>query len=168
MQEIVLPELVAELDDTLVLVISSISDCLTGLFERIYRGEKIDYNFKWDLIKKEDLEYVVVLIVNWNAGKEIITIGFPRELWDFLGAIKERGQLVLMTDWRIFEEALAFDGEIQDIIIPKALVINESDTGMDFLLKQVVDEVLVLREPNEELYNLLDILRPVDVPDLLN
>ena len=167
MQEIVLPELVAELDDALVLVISSDSDCLASLFERIYRGEKIDYRFKWNLIKKESVDYVVGLSVNWDPGEEFVTIGFPQELWDFLGVIRERGQLVLMTDWRVFEEGLASDGEIKDIIVTKALVINEADAGMEFLLKQVVDEALV-NEPKEDLYDLLDILRPVDAPDLLN
>ena len=168
MQEIVLPELVAELDDALVLIISSVSECLADLFERIYRGEKIDYKFNWNLIKREEIEYVVGLLVKWGPEEGFINIGFPRELWEFLGVIKERRQLVLMTDWRVFEEGLAFDGEIQDIIIPKALVINEADAGMDFLSKQVLDEALVLREPKEELYDLLDILRPVGTPDLLN
>ena len=168
MQEIVLPELIAELDNALVLVISSVDDCLTDLFERVYRGEKIDYRFKWNLIKKEDIEYVVGLIVDWGPGEKFVTIGFPQELWDFLPVIRERGQLVLMTDWKVLEEGLAFDGEILDVIIPKALVINEADMGMEFLSKQVVDEALVIREPKEELYDLLDILRPVDAPDLLN
>ncbi|ACV63186.1 hypothetical protein Dtox_2375 [Desulfofarcimen acetoxidans DSM 771] len=167
MREIVLPELVAELDDALILVVTSSGDGLMGLFERIYRKEEIDYRVKWELIKKDDKNYLIGLLVLWDSEKDPVTIGFSQELWNFLSIIRQKGQLILMVDWRILEEGLTFEGEIMDTILPKAMVINDAETGMDFLLKQVIDEVLS-SEPQEKLYELLDILRPAAAPNFLN
>ncbi|WP_066638909.1 hypothetical protein [Desulfolucanica intricata] len=167
MQEVLLPELVAEFDDALILIMSNVDDYLTSLYDRISRGEEINYWFRWDLIKTDNLDYIVVLVVNWGSDEESLSIGFTPELWDFLGVVRDRGQLVLMTDWGIFEETIPVEVDIRDLLKPKALIINDAYSGMEKLSKQVVDEALV-NEPKEELYDLLDILRPSAYPTLLN
>lgn len=167
MQEIVLPELIAELDGTLILVISSVDDALAPLFERVYRGEEVNYGFKWDLMKMEDVEYYVGLIVSWGPEEESITIGFPKELWNFLSLVRESGQLMVMTDWEMLGGEPVVDSEIHELMMPKAIIIHEAYKGMETLSQQVIDEAL-LSEPKEELYDLLDVLKPASTPSLLN
>lgn len=150
-KQVVFPEFLGESEMAVVVVIPSIKEDVSSVFERFHSGEEVDYWFSWDLVLTDTGEYLVVLEVDWDEGEGLV-VAFTREMWEFLVLMIQKESLVIMADWDILEE-----GEFK----PYALLIRDVNTGLDKLYDQV-KELASVNDGIEELTSLQLLLEGTD------
>lgn len=156
LKQVVFPEFMGESEIAVVVIIPSLKEDMVDLFERFHSGEEIDYWFNWDLVVTNTAEYLVVLEINWDQG-EGLTVAFSTEMWEFINLIAQKGNLVLLADWKELEEGafIAFDDTEE--YKPFALLIRDVQSGLEKLYDQVKDLASV-NQNVEELSRLMFIL----------
>ncbi|AEF94684.1 hypothetical protein Desca_1839 [Desulfotomaculum nigrificans CO-1-SRB] len=151
-KQVVFPEFLGESELAIVVVISSLKRDLSHLFERFHAGEEIDYWFNWNLVVTDTAEYLVVLELEWDQG-EGLTVAFSREMWEFLGLMIQKENLVLLADWQMLEEGAPVMAEVAEFK-PYALLIRDVDAGLD----RLYDHVRELAEVNQEIEELTELM----------
>ncbi|WP_238442523.1 hypothetical protein [Desulforamulus reducens] len=156
MKQVVFPEFLGESEIAVVVIIPSLKEDMTDLFERFHAGEEVDYWFSWDLVVTNTAEYLVVLEINWDQGEGLI-VAFSSEMWEFINLIGEKGNMVILGETGELEEGatLLYDeGEYK----PFALLIRDVDNGLAKLYDHV-KELAAVNENIEELAKLQLILQ---------
>ncbi|OPZ75743.1 MAG: hypothetical protein BWY80_00007 [Firmicutes bacterium ADurb.Bin456] len=161
-KEISFPEFIGETEQAVVLVVPSLEQNLTALFNRFYEGDEIDYWFNWELITASNGEYMVTLEIGWD-GEEVIVIGFNPVMWEYLPVITRRKHLLLITDWKLIEEGITAGMDVLGRFRPKVLLVRDAGRGMAGLSGKVADEAMFCKE-SHELVQLLKILQDSQKP----
>lgn len=156
-KEIAVPEFIGETEQAVVLVVPSLEQDLSSLFERFHEGEEIDYWFSWELTPLNEDQYMVTLEIAWD-GEDVVSIGFPLDMWEYLPVITRRGNVVLMTDWRLIEEGIDAGMDRLGRFRPRALLVRDAGRGIGELSSKVADQAMYSKS-NIALVQLLDILR---------
>lgn len=156
-KEVAFPEFIGETEQAVIMVVPSLEQDLSVLYQRFHEGEEVDYWFNWELTAISDNEYVVTLKIGWE-GEDVVSIGFTLDMWEYLPVIIRRSNLVLMTDWRLIEEGIAAGMDKMGRFRPKALLVRDVGQGMEGLSSKVADQVMC-RESSTELIQLLEILQ---------
>lgn len=163
--EIAFPEFIGETEQAVVLVVPSLDDVLSVIYTRFHEGEEIDYWYNWELTPLTEEEYMVILEIRWD-GEEGVSIGFTLEMWEYLPVITKRGNVVLMTDWRLIEEGIAAGMDRMGRFRPRALLVRDAGRGMIDLSKKVAKEA-VFKGEKSELVKLLSILHDIVIPGVV-
>lgn len=156
-KDVAFPEFIGETEQAVIMVVPSLDQDLSVLYKRFHEGEEIDYWFNWELTSISHNEYMVTLKIGWE-GEDVVSIGFTLDMWEYLPVITKRSNLVLMTDWRLIEEGIAAGMDKMGRFRPKALLVRDVGQGMEGLSSKVA-EVVMFRENNAELVQLLGILQ---------
>ncbi len=156
-KEIAFPEFIGDTEQAVILVVPALDQDLSVLFNRFHEGEDINYWFKWELKSGESDVYMVAMQIGWD-GKDVISIGFTFDMWEYLPVITKRSNLVLMTDWALIEEGIAAGMDKMGRFRPKALLVRDVGQGMDKLSSTVAEQAM-FSEKSAELVQLLDILQ---------
>ena len=156
-KQVVFPEFLGESEIAVVVVIPTLKEDMSELFERFHAGEEIDYWFTWDLVVTNTAEYLVVLEIHWEAEDGLI-VAFSSEMWEFIHLIAQRENLVLLGDWNQLEEGAPLIMDQGGEYKPHALLIRDVHLGLEKLYKHVKDLVEV-NQPIEELSRLQLILQ---------
>ena len=147
-KQVVFPEFLGESEIAVVVVIPSLKEDISELFERFHAGEEIDYWFSWDLVVTNTAEYLVVLEINWEIEEGII-LAFSSEMWEFIHLIAQRENLVLLGDWNQLEEGVPLLIEQEGEYKPFALLIRDVHLGLEKLYYHVKELVDVNQEIEE-------------------
>lgn len=167
LKEVAVPEFIGETEQAVVLVVPSLEEDLSDLFERYHDGEEVDYRFSWELAELDAEKYMVTLDIAWD-GQDMVSIGFPLAMWEYLPVITRRSNVVLMTDWRLIEEGIDAAVDRLGRFRPRALLVRDAGRGIGELSSKVADQAMFATS-NLELTQLLDILQDnFGAPGLLN
>ncbi|MCL6634744.1 MAG: hypothetical protein K6T29_03115 [Peptococcaceae bacterium] len=154
---IAFPEFIGETEQAVVLVVPALDQDLSVLFKRFHEGEEIEYWFNWELIPGYLDGYMVTLEIGW--GKEdAVSIGFTLDMWEYLPVITRRGNVVLMTDWRLIEEGIAAGMDNMGRFRPRALLVRDAGRGIRDLSSKVAEQAMQ-HQGSAELVQLLNILQ---------
>lgn len=156
-KEIAFPEFIGETEQAVVLVVPALEHDLSVLFKRFQDGEEIDYWFSWELALLGEDKFMVTLEIGWD-GEDVVAIGFPLDMWEYLPVITRRGHVVLMTDWQLIEEGVEAGMDKLGRFRPKALLVRDAGRGMGELSSKVAEQAMYCKS-NSELVQLLDILK---------
>lgn len=156
-KEVAFPEFIGETEQAVVLVVPALDQDLSVLFKRFHEGEEINYWFSWELTSGNDEGYMVTLEIGWDQ-EDVVSIGFTLDMWEYLPVITKRGNVVLMTDWRLIEEGIAAGMDSMGRFRPRALLVRDAGRGMEDLSSKVAEQAM-FHQGSEELVQLLEILQ---------
>lgn len=156
-KEVAFPEFIGETEQAVVLVVPALDQELSVLFKRFHEGEEINYWFSWELTAGNDEGYMVTLEIGWDQ-EDVVSIGFTLDMWEYLPVITKRGNVVLMTDWRLIEEGIAAGMDSMGRFRPRALLVRDAGRGMEDLSSKVAEQAM-FHQGSEELVQLLEILQ---------
>ncbi len=158
-KEIAIPEFIGESDDALVLVLPTLKDELSGLLEKYYAGETLNYSFGWELVNIANDEYLIVLDIDWEDGSSAV-IGFTSEMWEIFRHASSRQNLILMLDWELIMKGIAGGIDHHGDFKPQAILIRGVNRGLLNLLEQA-EELDPIEKQSEDLEYLFDVLREI-------
>ncbi|WP_051688194.1 hypothetical protein [Desulfofalx alkaliphila] len=164
-KEIIFPEFIGESDEALVLVLPTLKEDLSDLFEMFHAGEEIDYWFSWELVMVNSDEFMVVLDIDWEEGAGIL-VGFTPEMWEFFRHVTSKQHLVLMCDWELVTKGLSAGMNDKGEFKPFALLIRDVNRGLWNLLEQV-EELEIDEHQKETVDYLINVLSNLTQPKLM-